>query len=178
MIRALRHYFLTRALREKLLLVAFVAIGALWWFSAFTTRAGGFWRDQRRTTARLAEQSQWIKNRTMIEETAQKTAQRLDPAKTLNGNQLVTTVAQLASEAGLRNTVSGTPTTEKSGQFAVHTAEYNINQAEWEQLTTFYEALQKRSPYISVERFLLSAAANAPSKLTLSLKVVSVEIVP
>lgn len=178
MMRALRHYFLTRALREKLLLVAFIAIGALWWLSAFGTRAGTLWRDQHRTTLRLAEQAQWIKNRTKIEETAQKTAQRLDPAKTLNGNQLVTTVAQIASEAGLKNTVSGTPTTERSGQFAVHTAEYNINQAEWDPLKTFYEALQQRSPYISVERFMLSAAANAPAKLTLSLKVVSVEIVP
>ena len=178
MMRTLRHLFLTRALREKLLLVAFVAIGALWWFSAFSTRAGTFWREQRRTTLRLAEQAQWIKNRTLIEETARRTADRLDPTKTLNGNQLVTTVAQLASEAGLRNTVSGTPATERSGQFAVHTAEYNINQAEWEQLTSFYEELQKRTPYIAVERFMLSAAPNAPSRLTLNLKVVSVEIVP
>ncbi len=176
--RALRHFFLTRALREKLLLVAFIAIGALWWLSAIGTRAGNFWREQHRTSLRLKEQEQWIKNRTRIEETAQKTAQRLDPTKTLNGNQLVTTVAQLASDAGLKNTVSGTPTTERSGQFAVHTAEYNINQAEWEPLKAFYEALQQRTPYIAVERFMLSSAPNAPARLTLSLKVVSVEIVP
>lgn len=176
--RALRHFFLTRALREKLLLVAFIAIGALWWLSAYSTRAGTFWRDQHRTTLRLKEQEQWIKNRTRIEETAQKTAQRLDPAKTLNGNQLVTTVAQLASDAGLKNTVSGTPATERSGQFAVHTAEFTINQAEWDQLKTFYEALQQRTPYLAVERFMLSAAANAPARLTLGVKVVSVEIVP
>ena len=178
MIRAVRHFFLTRALREKLLLVAFLAIGALWWFSAFNQRAVAFWRTQRITTARLAEQTQWIKNRTGIEQAAQKTAERLDPARTLNGNQLVTTVAQLANDAGLRDSRSGTPTTEKSGHFAVHSAEYIINQAEWEQLKSFYEALQKRSPYISVERFALSAAANTPAKLTLNVKVVSVEIVP
>ena len=176
MIRTARHFFLTRALREKLLLVAFVGIGALWWFSAFSKRAGAFWREQRITSARLAEQTQWIKNRTMIEKTAQKTAERLDPARTLNGNQLVTTVDQLAKEAGLRNGVGGTPTTEKSGQFAVHTADYTIGQAAWDPLKTFYEALQKRSPYISVERFILSAADNNPAILTLSLKVVAVEI--
>ncbi len=178
MIRAVRIFFLTRALREKLLLVAFVAIGAIWWFSAFSKRAGTFWREQRSTTTRLAEQAQWIKNRTIIEKTAQKTAERLDPSRTLNGNQLVTTVAQLATEAGLKNTVSSAPTTEKSGQFAVHTAAYDINQAAWDPLKTFYESLQKRSPYISVERFILSSAANNPATLTLNLKVVSVEIVP
>lgn len=178
MMRALRHYFLTRALREKLLLVAFVAIGVLWWFSAYSQRAGVFWREQRSTSARLTEQAQWIKDRTRIETAARKTAERLDPARTLNGNQLVTTVAQLASEAGLKNTVSGTPTTERSGQFTIHTAEYTINQAEWDQLKPFYEALQKRTPYISVVRFTLTSAANAPAKLTLLLKVVSFEIVP
>lgn len=176
MIRTVRHFFLTRALREKLLLVAFVGIGALWWFSGYSKRAGVFWREQRTTTARLAEQAQWIKNREMIEKTAKKTAERLDPARTLNGNQLVTTVDQLAKEAGLRNGVGGTPTTEKSGQFAVHTAEYTIAQAAWDQLVVFYEALQKRSPYISVERFGLSSAPNNPAQLTLSLKVVAVEI--
>lgn len=178
MMRAIRHFFLTRALREKLLLVAFIAIGALWWSSAVNQRLIAFWRAQRITTARLSEQAQWIKNRTRIEQAAQKTAERLDPARTLNGNQLVTTVAQLATDAGLRDSRSGTPTTQKSGQFAVHSAEYIINQAGWDQLKAFYEALQQRSPYISVERFGLSAAANAPAKLTLNVKVVSVEIVP
>lgn len=178
MLRAFRHFFLTRALREKLLLMAFIGIGALWWFSAFGQRAGTFWREQRATTARLAVQQQWIKNRTAIEQSARQIAERLDPARTLNGNQLVTTVDQLAKEAGLRNGVGGTPTTEKSGQFTVHTTEYTIAQIAWEPLRGFYEALQKRSPYISVERFSLMAAANNPANLTLQLKVVSVEIAP
>ncbi len=176
MIRAVRHFFLTRALREKLLLVAFVAIGVMWWFSAFGKRGGSFWREQRSTTARLTEQAQWIKNRPSIEQAAKQTAERLDPARTLNGNQLVTTVDQLAKEAGLRNGVGGSPTTEKSGQFAVHTAQYTITQAQYDQIKAFYEALQKRSPYISVEQFKVIAAASNAATLTLSLKVVSVEI--
>jgi hypothetical protein len=173
--RAIRHFFLTRALREKLLLVAFVAVGALWWFSAFSRHAGVFWREVRSTSSRLSVQTEWIKNRVVIEESAKKTAERLDPARTLNGNQLVTTVDQLAKDAGLRNGIGLTPTTERSGQFAVHTAEYNITNAGWDQLRAFYDALQKRSPYISIERFILSATQN-PAILTLNLKVVSVEI--
>ena len=70
-----------------------------------------------------------------------------------------------------------TPTTQKSGQFAVHTAEYNITNAGWDQLRAFYDALQKRSPYISIERFILSSGTN-PAVLTLNLKIVSVEIAP
>lgn len=178
MIRALRHLFLTRLLREKLLLAALATVAVLWWFSAFATRAGAFVRDTRLTTLRLAEQAQWIGNRTRIEETARQTAGRLDPARALNGNQLVTTVAQLATDAGLRNTVSGTPATERTGQFAIHSSDFTVSQAEWEPLRKFYESLQQRSPYIAVERFALSASPAAPAKLSLNLKVVSVEILP
>ncbi len=179
MIRSFRAFFLSRALREKLLLAAFIGIGVAWWGSAFTTRLGNFWREKRTTTARLAEQTQWIKNKTVIEEAARKTAALLDPAKTLNSNQLVTKVAQLASEAGLKNatTNSGVQPTTRSGQFAIHSAEYTIRNADWETLKTFYEALQRQSPYIAVERFTLNSSQNNDAQLTLVLKVVSFEIV-
>jgi hypothetical protein len=188
MIRTIRSFFLSRALREKLLLVVFVGIAVLWWGSSFVTRASGFWQAQRTTVLRLREQAEWIKNElreqaewikneNTIKETAKKTASRLDPTKTLSGNQLVTTVSQLANEAGLKGlqTAGGTVTTT-SGQFAVHSQEFVIRNVEWETLGKFYEALQRRSPYISLERFTLTSAANNAAQLTLNLKVTSVEI--
>ncbi len=177
MIRNLRAYFLSRALREKLLLVVFVGIGVAWWGSAFTTRLGNFWREKRTLSARLAEQSQWIKNKTMIEDAARKTAASLDPAQTLNSNQLVTTIAQLAKEAGLDARSTGIVPTTRSGQFAIHSAEYTIRNADWDTLRKFYEALQLRSPYIGVEKFTLQSAQNNDAQLTLVLRVVSFEIV-
>lgn len=178
MIRSLRAFFLARALREKLLLVAFIAIGLLWWGSAYLTRAGVFWRDQRSTRVRLTEQAEWIRNRVKIEENAHTAAAKLDQTKTLNAIQLATALQQLANEAGLRNAqLSGQPVTTKSGQFAIHTANYVIRGAEWEPLVKFYEALQKRAPYIAVDQFNLGAAPNNPSQLTLQLKAESVEIV-
>jgi hypothetical protein len=177
MIRSARAYFLSRALREKLLLVAFVAIAALWWASSFSSRASAFWQQQRTTTLRLKEQSEWIKNQTTIEETAKKTASRLDPTKTLNRNQLVTTVTQLATDAGVKTIqTSGSGVTKTSGQFAVHSQEFVVRNVEWDSLSKFYEAIQRRSPYVSLERFTLNAAPNNPAQLTLSLKVTSVEI--
>ena len=183
MIRSLRVFFLTRALREKLLLVAFIAIGALWWLSAFGTRAAGFWQAQRTTTAQLKEQAEWIRNQKMIEETAKKTASQLEPAKTLNGQQLVIAVLQIANDAGLRNNTqtSGGTTSTRSGQFAVHSQEFTIRNIEglagWEALSRFYEGIQRRSPYISIERFTLSALTGNSSQLVLNLRLASVEIV-
>ena len=181
MIRSTRAFFLSRALREKILLVAFIGIGVLWWASAFLTRGSSFWREQRTTTFQLKDQAQWIRNRTMIEETAKKTASRLDPAKTLKGNELVTTVIQLATDAGLKNTQTlGSRTTTTSGQFSVHSQEFVIRNIDglpgWEALNKFYESIQRRSPYIAMERFTLTSAGNNPAQLALSLKVSSVEI--
>lgn len=175
MIRSTRAYFLNRALREKLLLVVLIGIAALWWASSFSARAMAFWQAQRTTMLRLTEQALWIKNESAINETAKVTASRLDPTRTLNANQLVTTVGQLLSEAGLKGT-SGSPDTTTSGQFAVHSQEFVIRNVEWEALSKFYEALQRRSPYISLERFTLNSAANNAAQLTLNLKVTSVEI--
>lgn len=178
MIRSFRAYFLSRALREKLLLLAFVAIGVGWWGSAYATRLGTFLRDKRTITSRLSEQATWIKNRTIIEEDAKKTAARLDPARTLNSLQLVTTVQQLANEAGLKDArTSGVVPTTRSGQFAIHSADYTIRNADWDTLRKFYEALQLRSPYIGVEKFTLQSSQTNDAQLTLVLRVVSFEIV-
>lgn len=176
MIRSIRAYFLSRALREKLLLVLFVVIALLWWGSSFSARASAFWQSQRSTTFRLRDQAEWIKNEAIIKERAEKTASRLDPTRTLNGNQLVTTVLQLANEVGLKGIqTAGSTNTRTSGQFAVHSQEFIVRNVDWETLSKFYEALQRRSPYISLERFTLNAGTNA-AQLTLNLKVTSVEI--
>jgi hypothetical protein len=179
MIRSFRAYFLSRALREKLLLVAFVAIGVAWWGSAFTTRLGKFWQEKRSTTSRLREQTEWIKNKTIIEDAAKKTASSLDSARTLNSNLLVAKVQQIAADVGLgkQASTSGIVPTTRSGQFAIHSADYLIRNADWETLSKFYEALQQQAPYIAVEKFTLTASPNNDAQLTLQLRVVSFEIV-
>lgn len=178
MIRSLRAYFLSRALREKLLLVAFIVIGLLWWLSAYGTRASTFWRQQRASAAQLAEQNQWIRNKSQIEQSAQRAAGQLDPAKTLNANQLVSTVQQLANDTGLKNfQLSGQPQSTPGAQFALHTASFVIRNAEWEAVRGFYAALQQRAPYIAVDTFNLSSNPNNQAQLTLGLRVESVEIV-
>jgi hypothetical protein len=175
MIRTLRAYFLARLLREKLLLVAFTALGALWWLSAFSTRANAFNTQQRRSTSALKEQQQWLDHRKEIEVSAEKAAAQLDPAKTLDGSRLLAAVNGLAREAGLRNTASGGLTQQSNGQFSIHTLDYTVNRADWDSLKKFYSAVQQRSPYIGIERVMLTADPTG-TQLNLSLQVSSVEV--
>jgi hypothetical protein len=184
MIRTIRALFLGCQLREKLLVLSFLAIAVLIWLSGFSKRTGVFWREQRRTTADLAEQTQWINNSAAIEASAQKAASRLDASRTLDGVRLLEAVQKIAADAGLgNNTQSGQISNPPgNGQFAIHTLPYTARFAgpdgakNWENLTKFYSALQQRSPYIGVETFTLRPDAVNRAQLSLVLQLSSVEI--
>jgi hypothetical protein len=177
MIAALRVYFLTRVLREKILLLAFLLIGLLWWLSAFGARAGIFWREQRGTGAALAEQKLWLDRREVIQQTVQAAAARLEPGKTLDRAQLLDAINQAAHEAGLRNNYgSNSANSEPSPPFTVHSVDYQVTGADFVMLQQFYLNLQKRAPYIGIERFGLAANRGNESKLALTLRVTAVEL--
>lgn len=184
MIRTLRLFFLSRLLREKLLLVAFVVIGALIWLTDFGARGMVWWRSQRFTSEQLKVQDRWLRDEPIIQENAQKAAAQLDPAKTLDGTRLFTTVRQLAGEAGLRNVRNdGLAPQGSTGQFTVNTLTITAQAIDadpaknWEAVTAFYKAVQERSPYIAIDQFILQPQSRAnPGQLTLVLRVSSVQV--
>ncbi|MDB6126581.1 MAG: hypothetical protein JWM35_477, partial [Verrucomicrobia bacterium] len=65
--RTLKAYFLNRLLREKLLLVVITALVAVTVLTSFSKRGLAFWRGERSTTATLAEQQRWLRDRAAIE---------------------------------------------------------------------------------------------------------------
>jgi hypothetical protein len=176
MIRTLRAYFLARLLREKLLLVAFAILIALTWLSGWSTRVNRFWKEQRGTGAGLKEQTLWLTNRRLIEDSATKAASHLDASRTLDGTRLLAEMTAMANETGLRNTMTGDPQEESNGQFAIHTLQFNVTKTDWESLEAFYMLVQKRSPYIGIEQFAVRADPNNPAVLNATMKVSSVEI--
>ena len=184
MIRTLRAFFLGCQLREKLLVVVFLAIGVLLWLSGFSKRAGQFWRDQHRTTIDLADQAQWISHSAAIEAAAQKAASRFDASRTLDGTRLLEAVQKVAADSGVRNLQSPGPSNPPgNGQFFPHFVDFNVQlsdpdvQKNWDALLAFYTALQKRSPYIGIDQFTLAPQANK-AQLRLQLRVASIEITP
>ncbi len=174
--RTLKAFFLGRLLREKLLLVAIAALVAVTLLSSFSKRAAAFWRQQRATTLTLAEQQAYLANRGTIEAGAQQAVKNLDPARTLDDTRLVGELNALARSQGLRFT-NETPQTIRTGQFAVHTVQFNLQKSDWEALKRFYLELTKRSPYVGIEQFTLQADRANPAQLNASLRVSSVELV-
>jgi len=173
---SLKAYFLSRLLREKLLLVVIVVLVALTFLSNFSGRVARTCRAQRATSVALADEQQWLDHRVAIEASANKAVKNLDPARTLDDTQLVGELNALARAQGLKFT-SDTPRTERTGQFAVHTVQFNLIKMDWNALKGFYVELTKRSPYITLEQFSLQSERANPALLNASLKVSSVEIV-
>lgn len=176
MIRSMRAFFLGRHLREKLLLMVFVVAAAAIWLSSLSARAGRFVHAMRATSATLAEQSLWLSNRASVEASAQAAASRLDPVRTLDTTRLIAEVSAIASESGLRNTTSGDPKDLSSGQFAIHTLQFNVSKVDWPTLKGFYLQLSKRSPYIGIEQFSVQVDRANASLLSASFQISSVEV--
>lgn len=174
--RALKAFFLSRLLREKVLLVAFVALGAVMWFSSFSKRAARVTREHSAVVAELAVQKQWLANRATIEAAAVQAVKNLDPQKTLDDTRLVGELSALARQFNLKGMTNDTPQTARSGQFAVHTVLVTLPRANFDDLNRFYVELARRSPYLGIEQFSLAADRANPNLLNAAVKVSSVEI--
>jgi hypothetical protein len=177
MIRALRTFFMGRPFRERILVVALLVTAAIYWASSFSERAIVFYGKQKADRVALADQAQWIANRAQIESAARQAAGRFDPGRTLDGPRLLAAMSGLAHDAGLTNYTGGEPEDISSGQFAIHTLQFNITRVDWSTLKSFYLALEGRSPYIGIEECSLQADRANPYFLNVSLRVSSVEIV-
>ena len=174
--RAFRAFFLSRLLREKVMLLLFVALGVAMWLTNFARRAEVSWRSLHALRSEFSEQKEWLANRTAIEAGAERAVKDLDPARTLDDTRLVSELSAMASDANLKF-INDTPRTERSEQFAIHTVQITLPRADWEAFKRFYLALERRSPYIGLEQLTLAADRLHPDQINASLKVSSVEIV-
>lgn len=173
----MKAYFFSRVLREKLLLVVFVALGAAIWLSSVSDRTTRFVREFNRTSGDLAEQKLWLEQRDAIQAKAKAAIENLDPAKTYSAVRLSAEVRRIADTSGLGPaTSSEPPRTENAGQFSVNTMQVAIRRAELAALLRLNEEVGKRAPYMSIEQFDLSADRANPALLNASLRISSVEI--
>jgi hypothetical protein len=181
MIKATKAFFLSRVLREKLLLLAFILLVAGVWLSSFGGRAASFWRDEKILKTTLATQKLSLDSRDAVAASAQHAIAQLDPARTLNDTRLLGEINAIANTIGLRsNSISTNEArTERTAQFAINTLHVQVNKASYATLVKFYLELQKRSPYIGLDEFsmLSDPGSRGADVLNASLRVSSVEVI-
>lgn len=173
----MKRYFLTRTMREKLLVVAFVVLAAGLWLLSAAGRGRILWQEARAVAASRAEQELWFGNRAKIEEQAARATAQLDASRTLNVPRLVGELSTLASQAGLSPEVSG-QRTDPAMQFLVHSAQVSFRRVDLAALVKFYEEVSKRSPYVALEQVSLAIDRGSPGTVNATFRVVATELKP
>ncbi len=172
----MRSFFLSRQLREKMLLAAFVLLGATLWASNLSRRAAGEWRAFRQTSSDLRVQRMWLERQGEIEAEAAAAVAHLDSSRTYNAVRLSAELSAIANATGLGANASSEPgRTERTSQMAMHTLRFSLRRIDWNQFLRFYDELSKRAPYIHIQEFALNADRTG-TQLNAALVVSSVEI--
>jgi len=172
-----KRFFLTRSLREKVLLVAFVGLAAAIWLASAAGRTRVLVQEARSVAAARAEQALWLGNRASIEEQAARATAQLDAAHTLNVARLLGELSAQAGQAGLSPEISG-QRTERTSQFSFHSAQVSFRRADMAALVKFYEEVSKRSPYVGLEQVSLAIDRGAPGTVNATFRVVATELKP
>lgn len=171
----MKAFFMRRALREKVLLLAFAALALFLWAGRELGRSRTLWENWRNTRAELAAQQVWLQTGAAIDARAAAATQKLEPARTLNATRLVGELNALASSAGLTADISA-QRTDRANQFAFHSVQVTFRRTELPALLKFYRELSKRSPYIGLEQFSLGADRANAGQLNASFRIGSPEL--
>jgi len=170
-----KNFFLTRAMREKMLMLLFVGLAAFIWLSSAVRRGRVFLADWRGTAIELASQGKMLQDRARIEKQAEAAIKHLDPTKTLDGTRLNGELDAIGRQAGLSPNIDS-PTSTRTDQFTFHSTQITFQKADLEALLRFNDELAKRSPYLGLEWCSLTVDRANPRQLNAAFRVSSTEI--
>ena len=172
----MRAYFVSRLLREKILLLTFALLGAAIWLSGAAERASVQLKAIKETSVELDRQSRWLVERQRYEKEAQLAVEHLDPSGSLDSVRLQSELNTMARAAGLTNYDVSDSRTDRTPQFAVNSVQFSARNVDIRSLIRFYEAISRRAPYLGLEDFKLASSPSNPAQLTATWRVTSVEI--
>lgn len=172
----MKAWFSARNRREQLLLTVFALMLALAWLGSAAGRVRArldAWRSAR--SDQVAQQL-WLDRQAEIEGRSAAAVSNLDPARTYDATRLVATLSTLANGAGLSPAVDP-PVTQRTSQFAYHTARVTFRRAALPALLNFYDEVNKQAPYLNFERIAVQTDRGAVGALNVTLEVSATQII-
>ncbi len=172
----MRAWFSARNRREQVLVTVFALMLALAWLFAAAGRVRtrlDAWRSAR---AEHTAQQLWLDRQAEIESRSASAVSNLDPTRTYDATRLVATVSTLANGAGLSPAVDP-PVTQRTPQFAYHTARVTFRRAALPALLNFYDEVNKQAPYLNLERIAVQTDRGAVGALNVTLEISATQII-
>ncbi len=171
----MRTWFHSRNRRERLLVAAFAVLVALTWLFSATGRLRGSISQWRSTKSDLAAQRLWLDRQKEIETQAAAAVRDLDPARTYDATRLVGMITSLSTAAGLSPAIDS-PSTQRTPQFAYHTAKVTFRRASLPALLHFYDDLTKQAPYLNLESIAVQMDRSSGGALNATLQISATQI--
>ena len=172
----MRHLFLSRAPRERILILLGLAVAAFLWGSAALGRANEAWSAAKSAAAEAETQALWLGREAEIHRQAEKATAGLEAGKGYDAARLVAEAMALAKEAGL-SVNSDPPKTQRSGPFAVHSVQLTCRKTDLASLIAFYESIRPRSPYLALGPTSIQLERGGGGSISARMQVTAVELV-
>lgn len=173
----MKAWFQARSAREQVLVTVLVLATAVAWLAGAAGRGRARLGDWRSAREEAAAQGLWLARQADIEAAAGAAVRNLDPARTYDATKLVATLSTLATGAGLTASIDP-PRTERTAQFAFHTARVTLRRANLTGLLSFYDEVAKQAPYLSFESIVAQTDRGAPGALGVTMQISATQIAP
>lgn len=171
----MKNFFNTKSIRERVLMTALLLIAVVTWGSSLLGRTRQFQTEWSISEAELKQQLTWLNNKAQVEERTAKVTAQLVPDNTLNAIRAFEEVQRLAQGQGLSPEI-GTPRSDRTENFAMHSFQVTIRQTTDAPLLKFYMELSKRAPYLGVDQCTISVNRSAPGQRSAVFRIYSVEV--
>lgn len=171
----MKAFFLSRLYREKVLLTALILFAAVMWLNSLIGRSRTFVQAFNRTSSVLADQKYWLDQREAIMVRSKAVVENFDPSRTYNGVALQAEMDQIARTVGIANTSAEPGRTDRATDLTMYSVQFTIRNSDYASLVRFYQELMKRSPYIGLDSFRVTANQSNPAQLSALFSVSSVD---
>jgi hypothetical protein len=160
----MKAYFLSRQLREKLLLLVLVGAGLTFWVLHLVDSNRKYHDDDTKLAKDRADQDGVLNREAAIHAASQKIIDQLDPRQAIRDEAtLRTSIQQLAREAGVTNLSFTTPSiSPPNSQIKIITMDVTFRDLspDMSELIPVYRKLSDKEPYINIVRSTLTVTGN------------------
>lgn len=171
-----RSLFLSLSLRERVLLIAFLATMAIIWALYLTRSLRSDLTALRSSALLLSDQEYLFSQRESIEVALAEALANLDSERTYSANQLEGRIDDLARSLEVRNHDLTPAITQDGDIYATHLVRLRIDNGNLSDLVAFNQAIQEESPYIVINQCQISANQRDPRLLDASFEISSIEL--
>jgi hypothetical protein len=166
--------FMARSRREKILVLLFLTVIVVIWFSNLSSRMESVTTQTKSLMANKKNQGQWLDNRQTIDTAYKSSLTRLTETSLPSRNEFAGQIDAMLRkyEFGFR---TDPPKTKVRNTISEHTVNVMIEKAAYYSLIEFTGEIKEQFPYVALEQLTVNPDRRNPALLDARLRLVAIE---